>query len=114
MTAKKQFWLVDATGTYALADGADQRDLLLPGGWAEAEEPTGEAFVWCRHPEIAAPAKFPASSLAEWATRGWEPGAPPSAADNLPPEVAPLAESTPPVTETKPKTTAAGGSTKEN
>lgn len=77
---KKTYWLVDAENNYAAAEGADIRDALLPLGWAEAgREPRNAEFVWCRHPEVADPARFPAESLPVWQVRGWEPSYPATA-----------------------------------
>lgn len=77
MTAKKDFWLVDETGNKALVQGADDRDRLLPLGWSEATEPTGDEQVWMSHPEVENPARFPAGALAQWQVLGWQPGLPP-------------------------------------
>lgn len=85
MTEKKTYWLVDAENNYAAAAGAEVRDALLPLGWQESDrDPEGSEFVWCRHPEIAGPAKFPAETLPVWQIRGWEP-AYPLAAGGAPP-----------------------------
>lgn len=113
MTDKIKTWLADVTGTKALAEGADQRDSLIGLGWAEAAEPAGSEFVWCRHPDITVPAKFPAETLDAWAIRGWAPGAPPEP-DYVFSTVAPSATAPAPVTDTKPKPAAGGTSTKEN
>lgn len=76
MATKTQYWLVDDTGTYARANGVEERDRRLPRSFTEADEPKGSAFVWARHPDIAVPAKFPADSLEAWKVQGWEPGLP--------------------------------------
>src|SRR5690349_12025579 len=78
--AKSQYWLVDDTGTYALANGTEERDAWLPRSHSVTEAPTGDAFVWVRHPDIEQPAKLPAQTLEGWAAMGWAPGLPPEPA----------------------------------
>lgn len=132
MTEKKTYWLVDAENNYAAAAGVEIRDALLPLGWREADRgPSGAEFVWCRHPEIAEPAKLPAETLPVWEIRGWEPSYPYTAGGAIgtpvldgqdapvvvtdPPPVltealtAELADNTAPAPKPRKSTTAAGG-----
>jgi hypothetical protein len=75
VASKTQYWLVDDTGTYARAEGVEERDRLLARGYELAEEPTESQFVWARYEGIEAPAKIPANTLkASWP--GWEPSVP--------------------------------------
>lgn len=117
MTEKQTYWLVNAEGNKALASGAAERDRLVPLGWAETEEPTGDEFVWARHEGIADPARFPAASFAEvWQPRGWEPSTPPEPVTGFNTEApAPAVKSADPAADQTPKspTPAASGNTKE-
>lgn len=115
MTEPKKHWLVGPEGDYAQVAGAEQRDTWKARGWTEADEPTGNSFVWARQDGIAEPARFPAGALAEvWSVKGWAAAAPPDPVspfngDQLPmPAAAPLDAAA----ASKP-TTAAGGNTKE-
>ncbi len=82
MTEKKTYWVRNASGEYALLDGAAERDRLSAFGWNETDEPPADdAFVWMRHEGIEQPAKFPAKSVANWMANGWVPGAPPEHVD---------------------------------
>lgn len=114
MTALQKYWLVDETGAKALVEGATERDRLVPLGWAETSEPTGSEFVWARCPGVADPARFPAETLLAWATKGWEPGAPPSPFDVLADDVSPAVEPQPARQVTDKQKPAAGGTEKGN
>jgi hypothetical protein len=119
MTEKNTYWLRDAAGDYALITGADQRDRWIPLGWAEADEPSGNEFVWARCEGIQEPARFPAQALADvWSAKGWQAAEPPSpvspfngdeGAPVLPlTSVTPLSGATPGAESEKPKTADAG------
>ncbi len=112
----KTYWLADETGKKALVVGADQRDRWLPLGWADADEPTGNEFLYARMEGVEQPGVFPAAAFREiWEPRGWTPCGPPEPVSpfnggQLPaPAVAPEPEK-PAKSATS---TAAGGSTKE-
>lgn len=76
MANKTQYWLVDATGTYAQADGVEGRDQLVVRGFTVADEPAPNSFVYARHEGIEAPGRLPFGSLDIWAAQGWVPSAP--------------------------------------
>lgn len=115
MTEKITTWLVDATGTYALVEGAEARNGFLALGWKPADEPGAGDFLYCRHPDVEASARMTAETLEVFAGRGWEPAPPPepeSPFNAEPPPALPAEESTP--VPDKPKKAAASGEPKEN
>lgn len=82
MTEKTKYWLRNpADGTYAVADGAEERDRLTPLGHDLADEPTDPDFVWMRHEGIADPARIPYGAREHFLARDWTFGAPPAPAD---------------------------------
>jgi hypothetical protein len=82
MTEKTQYWLRNpADGTFAVADGAEERDRLIPLGSELADEPTDPDFVWMRHDDIADPARIPFGAREHFLARGWTFGAPPAPVD---------------------------------
>lgn len=82
MTDKTKYWLRNpADGTYAVADGAEERDRLIPLGHEVAEEPADPDFVWMRHAGIAEPARMPYGAREHNLARGWTFGAPPAPVD---------------------------------
>jgi hypothetical protein len=90
--SKNTYWISDPTdGTKALVEGADQRDQWIQvHGWSEADEPTGQEFVWVanENPDLG-PARlnWQAAQDPAWAARGWAPGAPAEPVNTaLPPE----------------------------
>src|SRR5690349_3080208 len=106
---KQTYWLADESGTKVSVEGAATRDDLLARGWAETTEATGDEFVWVHHPDVQDPARVPAAALEAYEVRGWIVGHDPVPAEDVPPLPTDAALETKPV-----KTTAAGGSTKEN
>lgn len=108
--AKNTYWLTDPEGTFAVVEGADERDRWVrTHGWTVAEEPSGDAFVWVRNeenPEVG-PMRLNivAAQDPAWAARGWAPGAPPEPAGSvIAPGPTPAAESQ----SSKPAATASG------
>jgi hypothetical protein len=90
--SKNTYWISDPTdGTKALVEDADQRDQWIQvHGWQEADEPTGQEFVWVanENPDLG-PARlnWQAAQDPAWAARGWAPGAPAEPVNTaLPPE----------------------------
>ena len=80
MSGKTTYWIADTDGTKALVDGTEERDRWVRvHGWAEADEPTGQEFVWVtnENPELgAARMNWQAAADPAWAARGWAPGPP--------------------------------------
>lgn len=109
MTEPKKYWLTDGD-SYAVATGVEERDRLIPLGWAETDEPA-EGWVHIWHPEIEQPGRVPVTALPDlWEPRGWSVGPPPGSAH---PAAAVKAEPAPAAdpAETKSSKTAAGGTT---
>jgi hypothetical protein len=108
--SKNTYWVTDANGVYAQVEGADQRDLAVRAyGWAEADEPPGDAQVHVVHEDPAISAgRLPYGALegGAWAARGWRPGPPPE----LP---APTEQAAPAPEAAKKSPAAAGGDQKE-
>lgn len=91
MSSKTTYWIADTDGTKALVDGTGERDRWVKvHGWTEADEPTGQEFVWVHNdnPELgAARLNWQAATDPAWAARGWAPGAPAEPVNNaIPPE----------------------------
>lgn len=112
MTGKNTYWLVDSTGDKALVEGAAERDRWVPHGWAEADEPTDNEFLWASYEGVADPARFPHGIFREvWEPKGWTPSAPPEPVDPLTGKRPPRPEPTvaaPAETSSKAKTAAGG------
>ncbi|TDB79961.1 hypothetical protein E1091_19395, partial [Micromonospora fluostatini] len=70
MTSKKTYWMADGQGAVALVEGAEERDRLIPLGWADSEPPAPDQQVWMRHAEHGGRAKFPLASVELWRPRG--------------------------------------------
>lgn len=50
MTEQKTYWIADPEGVKARVTNAEDRDhWVRVKGWAEADEPTGQEFVWVRN-----------------------------------------------------------------
>lgn len=78
MTEPKTHWIADAEGTKALVTGAAELNLWTAGrGWVEADEPSGQEFVWLQHNLHEGRAKFSAEAVPLWEGRGWLPSTPP-------------------------------------
>lgn len=83
MTPKKQTWLIDAEGTYALVDTADV-DMWKPLGWAVSDSDpayTIDQFAWLQHETHGGLQRFPLASVPHWAALGWYPAPPPRPVD---------------------------------
>ena len=76
MTEPKKYWLA-SEDTFAQVAGADERDRLIPLGWAAVDEPTdGWVHIW--HEGIAEPGRVPVTALETlWGPLGWVAGPPP-------------------------------------
>jgi hypothetical protein len=78
--SKNTYWISDPDGTKALVEGTDERDRWVQvHGFVEADEPTGQEFVWVanENPELgAARMNWQAATDPAWAARGWAPGPP--------------------------------------
>ena len=82
--SKNTYWITDPTdGSYALVEGADERDTWVRvHGWAEAEGepgPTDQVHLRNENAELG-PSKLPYQAVREqsaWTANGWAPGAPP-------------------------------------
>lgn len=86
--SKNTYWITDSDGTYAVVDGADERDLWTKvRGWAEADEP-GPTDQVCVSHEGAGRGRIPYAALqGEWSGLGWTAAAPPEPVNlAIPPE----------------------------
>lgn len=120
MTDKQTYWMADVDGTKAFVTGADERDRLIPLGWAVADEPASGDFVWLEHDEHGGRAKFTADAVPLWEPRGWHPSPPEepvnpalpnlAAATAAPPAKTPAPE---PAADVKPETPAKTKNEKE-
>lgn len=85
---KTTYWLADAEGTLAPVEGAEARDYLTRvQGWTEAAEPQRHDFVWLHNPDNPELGRtrmtWEAAQLDAWAGRGWTPGIPAVAGDEV-------------------------------
>lgn len=106
MTEKTKYWLRNPSSeTYALADGAEERDRLIPLGHELADEPTDPDFVWMRHEGIEQPARMPYGAREHNLARDWTFSGPPDPVDVTKDRL--LVDPAPAVAETaaQPKTT---------
>lgn len=112
MTGKTHYWICDIAGTYALVEGAEQRDEWVKvRGWAETVEPgpTDQVHVVNDEPTVGG-GRLPYAALeAGMDGLGWKPGPPPEPVDVTrdpafvdQPPVAVTAESVKPKTTAKP------------
>lgn len=108
MADPKKYWLTDGTGDFAVVVGDQERDRLLPLGWAVTDEPgAGWVFIW--RDGIAEPGRVPVPALESlWGPLGWVAGPPPGG--NHPAVSVPAAE---PAAESKPSKPAASGDAKK-
>lgn len=83
MTDKTKYWLRNpADGTFAVAEGGEERDRLIPLGHELADEPSDDAaFVWMRHDGIERPARLPYGAREHNLAREWTFAAPPDPVD---------------------------------
>lgn len=58
--SKTAYWLRSANdGTYAVADGAEERDRIAAQGYELADEPAETDQVWIRHPGVEGVGRIP-------------------------------------------------------
>lgn len=105
MTDKTTYWMcTPADGTYALIEGAAERDRLMPLGWQVTSEPGPTDFVYMSHEGIELPGRIPMQAAANWQAMGWMFSGPPAPVDlTKDPQPSPLVAALPaPATSSKP------------
>lgn len=90
MTDKQTYWIADAEGVKARVTSAGARDhWVRVKGWTEADEPTGQEFVWVRNeaPDHNGKGVMNHEALLLAGGRGWVASGPPGYDDEsaLPP-----------------------------
>lgn len=117
--SKTAYWLRNANdGTFALADGAEDRDRIASLGYAPADEPTDTDQVWIQHPGVEGVGRIPYGARPYFLGNGSVLAGPPEPVDLTkdpaltdPPPPAPAVEAKPePKTSGKP----AADTVKEN